>query len=166
MKTKLVFAMALLSVCILTACSREVYLYPIQGPLALQTPQPIFAAKVTGAFASGKITATLANGEVFAGPWKMILVRDRMKSAASGVKGQFSLAPEWDTVYGQGFYTANVLGTPLFVQAVLTGSQGTVLHVEAYRQEHGSDTNPHSVALPDIRGVAKDSKGNIFKLAL
>jgi hypothetical protein len=151
MKTKLALFLALLSVCILTACSREVHLYPIQGPLASQTPTPIFAAKITGAFNSGSITATLANGEVFSGPWKMISV---------------SLASAWDTVYGQDFYTAHVLGTPLFVQAVLTGNQGTVLQVEMYRQEHGSDTGPNSVAPLDIRGVAKDSKGNIFKIVI
>ena len=153
MKTKLALFLALLSVCILTACSREVHLYPIQGPLASQTPTPIFAAKITGAFNSGSITATLANGEVFSGPWKMISVKKRMKSAATGAPGQLSLASAWDTVYGQDFYTAHVLGTPLFVQAVLTGNQGTVLQVEMYRQEHGADSS----APLDIKGVAKDS---------
>ena len=92
-------------------------------------------------------------------------MKTRVQSAAAGTPGQFSLASAWDTVYGQGFYTAHVLGTPLFAQTVLTGNQGSVLQVEMYRQEHGSDTDPNSVAPLDIRGVAKDSKGNIYKLA-
>ena len=157
MKAKL--ALVLLGVCLISGCYRYVHLYPIQGPLALQAPSPIFTAKMTGAFNSGNLTLTLANGEAFSGPWKAISVKDRMQNAASSTPS-FSLAPAWDTVYGHGFYTAHVLGTPLFAQASLTGTQGTVLQAEMYRQDHGADT-----AAPfDIRGVAKDGKGNIYKM--
>jgi len=160
MKTKLVLALGLFSVSLLSGCYRYAHLYPIQGPLASLTPPPIYTAKMTGAFNSGNLSLTLANGEVFSGPWKAISVNERAKRATAGDPGQFSLATAWDTVYGQGFYTAHVLGTPLFAQAVLTGNQGTVLQAELYRQEHGGDDAPF-----DIKGVAKDSKGNLFKLA-
>jgi hypothetical protein len=43
---------------------------------------------------------------------------------------------------------------------VLTGSQGTTLTVEWYEESHGSGENTHLVA----RGIAHDSKGNVYKL--
>jgi hypothetical protein len=162
MKTKLVLVIALFCVCMISGCYRYARLYPIQGPLASQTPSPIFTAKITGAFNSGNLSVILANGETFTGPWKALSVKTRAQNAASSTPEQVSLASAWDTVYGQGFYTAHVLGTRLFAQAVLTGNQGTVLQVEMYRQEHGADSS----APLDIKGVAKDSKGNIYKLAL
>ncbi|MGB9406332.1 MAG: hypothetical protein WCA89_02285 [Terracidiphilus sp.] len=165
MKTKFALIFTLMSICLISGCYRYAHLYPIQGPLASLTPPPIYTAKITGAWNSGNLSVTLANGEVFSGPWKEISVKARTQSAAAGVPVQFNLASAWDAVYGQGFYTAHVLGTPLFVQAVLTGNQGTVLQVEMYRQEHGSDTDPNSAAPLDIKGVAKDSNGNIFKMA-
>jgi hypothetical protein len=48
----------------------------------------------------------------------------------------------------------------LFTRTLLTGSQGTVLQVEMYKQE---DQREDATTL-GIRGVAKDSKGNIYKL--
>jgi hypothetical protein len=160
---KVKFAFLLLGVCLLSGCLQVAHLYPVQGPLAGQTPPPVYAVKVTGAFNSGGISVTLVDGEVFKGPWKALSVEDRAQ--ASRAPQSFSLASAWDTVYGPGFYTSHVLGTRLFAQASLTGSRGTVLQVEMYRQVHAGEDNPSSGVLPDIRGVAKDSSGNIYKLA-
>jgi hypothetical protein len=160
MKTKFVLALGFFSVCMISGCYRYVHLYPVQGPLAAQAPPPIYIAKMTGAFNSGNLSVTLTNGEIFSGPWREITVKERAQRAIAGAPGEFSLATAWDVVYGQGFYTSHVLGTPLFLQTVLTGKMGTVLQVEMYRQDHGSDSS----AAIDIKGVAKDSKGNIYKI--
>jgi hypothetical protein len=154
-------ALLLLSTCLVSGCFNA-HLYPVQGPLASQTPPPIYAAKVVGAFNSGKVSATLANGEVFAGPWKAISVKERAAQSAAGKQPAFSLSAAWDTVYGPGFYTAHVLGTRLFAQATLTGSHGTALQMEMYRHEHPGDAAAPAI---DVKGVAKDDQGNIYKLA-
>jgi hypothetical protein len=65
----------------------------------------------------------------------------------------------WDTVYGSGFYVSHILGTRLYVQAVIPGNRGTILDVEMYRSE---EKEPNSVSA--IKGVAKDNKDNIYKL--
>jgi hypothetical protein len=89
-------------------------------------------------------------------------IKARADSAAVGAPQLTNLASAWDTVYGQGFYTAHVLGTKFFARASITGNQGTVLEVEMYRLEPNTQ-NPGPI---EIKGVAKDSKGNIYKLAL
>jgi len=152
------FALLLLIVCTIPGCYRYAHLYPVQGPLASLTPPPVYTVKMTGVFNSGNVTATLADGEDFSGPWKAISVKER---ATAGSPASFSLASAWDTVYGQGFYTAHVLGTHLFAQASLVGKQGAVLQVEMYRQVLTADPG----APLDIKGVAKDSTGNVYKLA-
>ena len=160
------FALVLLAVCMISGCTFTGRLYPVQGPLSSQTPTPIFTAKMTGMLKPQTISAVLSNGEVFKGTWAVPTVKVRADSAAAGTPQLTSLASAWDTVYGQGFYTAHVLGTRFFAQTSLTGSQGNVLQVEMYRQEHGSDSDPHNAAPLDIKGVAKDSKGNIYKVVL
>jgi hypothetical protein len=162
MKKNSVLVFALLGICAIAGCYRSAHLYPVQGPLASLTPPPIYTAKITGAFNSGSISVVLADGEVFTGPWKALSVKARAQKANAGSTEQVTLASAWDTVYGKGFYTAHVLGTILFAQATLTGNRGTILQVEMYRQEHGADTSGQI----DIKGVAKDSKGNIYKLVV
>jgi hypothetical protein len=62
----------------------------------------------------------------------------------------------WDRVYGEGFFVANILGNPVFARAVLAGTKGTILNVEFYAPTPGQMTN--------VKGVAVDNDGNIFKL--
>jgi hypothetical protein len=72
------------------------------------------------------------------------------------------MSSEWDTVYGLGFYVSHVLGSKLYVQAALSGNKGTVLNVEMYRPEVVEGRNIAS----SVKGVAKDNRGNIYKLVL
>ncbi|MEI9977251.1 MAG: hypothetical protein WDO73_37480 [Ignavibacteriota bacterium] len=60
----------------------------------------------------------------------------------------------WDQIYGEGYYTAHVLGAKLHAQALITGSRGSTLSVEFYRPD----------AIPQVQGVAKDSNGNTYKM--
>jgi hypothetical protein len=155
---KVKFALALFGIGLISGCQLNGHLFPVQGPLASLAPPPVYSVKMTGAINSGNLVVALADGEKFSGPWKQLSVNARTQSA--GDASSFNLASAWDTVYGQSFYSAHVLGTRLFTRTLLTGSQGTVLQVEMYKQEdHREDATTSG-----IRGVAKDSKGNIYKL--
>jgi len=66
------------------------------------------------------------------------------------------LSVAWDRVYGEGFIVANILGNPVFARAVLAGTKGTILNVEFCVPTPGQMTN--------VKGVAVDNYGNIFKL--
>lgn len=144
-------------------------LYPVQGPLAALAPPPVYTAKISltpnwskpvtvGAHANdsmGKIAVVMANGEQFNGAWKLIYQQPDAANTASD-----PLAGAWNTVYGNGYYSAHVLGTPLFVHTDITGTQGTTLAVEWYEEAYGAAQNQRLVA----RGIARDSKGDVFKL--
>ncbi len=127
----------------------------MKGPLAAQTAPPIYAAKMTGAFNSGNITVTLANGEACKGAWGLVSRKPTDAGAASSV----DWPKVWDAVYGGGYYTANVLGAPLHVRSALTGSKGTTLDVEMFRRDVPGQ-------LTEIHGVAEDNRGNIYKIVI
>jgi hypothetical protein len=117
------------------------HLYPVHGPLSTNTPKPVYSIFMSGGLGSGNLSATLQNGEVCSGSWTMIRPDD---PAAS------DMSADWDSVYGPGFFTANVLGNPAFARATLNGTQGTILNVEF---------NPGAPM-----GIAKDNRGDVFKL--
>ncbi len=156
MKAKILIALLVLGVCILSGCQFNGRVYPVQGPLATQTPPPVFSAKVTGVFSSGHFTVVFANGEECKGTWSMV-----SQKPTQGAQGSANASPDlssaWDRVYGQGFYTAHILGAKLHLQSTLTGSKGTILHVELYRPDTEEGLN-------EIKGVGIDGDGDIFKL--
>jgi hypothetical protein len=124
------------------------HLYPVAGPLSTQTPLPIFDITLNR-LQSQAIVATLQNGEVCTGPQSQILQSDPSANQMSA---------QWDLVYGQGFFQANVLGNMYLYRANLTGASGTTLNVEFYLHAH----NP-----PDMgtaKGIAQDNRGNVYKL--
>ena len=158
MKSKLYFV--LLGVSMMLGCTRTVRFYPVQGPLAAQTPPPVQVAKLTGAFRSGNISVTLNDGEVCKGRWTMVPRPHTTQAANTASAPPTPLLSVWDTVYGQGFYVSHVLGARLYARAVLTGDRGTTLNVEMYRPESGRERD----GLDAIKGVARDNKDNIYKL--
>ena len=157
MKLKLAFPLLALWVCILSGCYLNGHLYPVQGPLAAQTPPPVFNARMSGAFNSGSLTALLTGGEVCKGAWSGVN-QNPAAGAGSGASPAPDLSSAWDTVYGHGFYTAHILGARLHVKGVLTGNKGTILHVELYRPDTPNGLN-------EIKGVGTDDNGNVYKLA-
>jgi len=140
--------LALLAGMMTAGCAVHAGLYPVGGP-SEQASGAIPSVKITGPFNSGNISVKLNDGEVCKGRWNRI-------TATSAN----ALAPVWDTVYGQGFYVAHVLGTSLYAQSVLTGNRGTTLTIEMYRRESGDPNH-----ITPLQGVAKDNHGNIYKLA-
>jgi len=160
MKTRVVLLAC--AVLFLSGCYRSGRLYPVQGPLAAQTDPPIFSARLTGALNSGNMSVTLAGGEVCTGAWGLV---SRKPINTGNAPASTASAPGvdwpkvWDAVYGGGFYTANVLGAPLHVRSTLTGSKGTMLDVELYRRDIPGQ-------MTEIRGVAQDNRGNIYKVVI
>jgi hypothetical protein len=144
-------AVMLLIATALTGCMVMVpgHLYPIQGPLASQTPMPILPLTLSGILNSGSLSVTLQGGETCKGSWNQVHADD-----PSGNK----MAAQWDAVYGQGFFTANVLGNPVFARSALTCNKGSTLNVELYDPKPG---NPIAVV-----GIAQDDKGNLYKMTL
>jgi len=110
---------------------------------------------------SGSFSAVLNDGEVFKGRWELVRRPNTEKdAAATSAPSAGSLSAEWDLVFGQGFYVAHVLGARLYGRAELTGSRGTILNVELYKSDNAREDAPGSV-----KGVAKDNKNNIYKVA-
>lgn len=157
---KSLLALSLLCVSTLTGCATARF-YPVQGPLSTQTPPPVYVAKFSGAFNSGDLSVVLGGGEVCKGRWAQV-PRPKTPDAATAASATTAnnLLAEWDTVYGTGFYVANVLGARLYARAVLTGNHGTILNVELYKPDKVENTTVGA-----IKGVARDDKGNIYKVA-
>jgi hypothetical protein len=152
----------LLAIFTMSGCSHTARLYPVQGPLSAQTPPPVLVGKITGAFNSGDLSVKLSDGEVCTGRWSVVHPPQVAKGENAAVAQTMTGMPAaWDAAYGQGFYVSHVLGTRLHAQAELAGDRGTVLNVEMYRS-----LEEHAEALPaSIKGVAKDNKDNIYKVA-
>jgi hypothetical protein len=158
MKTKLVLSLAALCICIVAASgsASAQKLYPVLGPLAAQTPQPVFKGQIRRpVFSVGSVflllkSWTVSNGDVLQGKPKTLKASSVTPAPQTGEISlpQPNLAFAWDAVYGEGFFVAHILGNE-FGQGVFTGSQGTVLQVES---------------LDGRNGVAVDNKGNTYKM--
>ena len=159
MKAKFSLIVAALCVYIFAGCAHASgqKLYPVSGPLALQTPAVVFSGKINrpmfskyGNFYLLK-SWTVANGEVLLGKCSVVTATSpNMKT--SGAPGSYppqpNLAFAWDAIKGPGFYVSHVLGNKIY-QGTFTGNQGTVLQVESVDNQSG---------------VAVDNKGNVYKI--
>ena len=161
MNTRLVIIVVAASM--LAGCRAGMRLYPVKGPLAEQTPMPVFTGKITQTRpSSGKISLYLAGGELFTGNWKQV----NPAPGASGQRTTDALAADgmssvWDAIYGPGFYVAHVLGAREHGASHMTGNRHTMLDVEfiSREREHGI-----SIEKDTVKGVARDSKGNVYKV--
>src|ERR1017187_4437728 len=155
MKTKLV--LALLSICVVAggAAAFGETLYPVQGTAGAQAPPPVMKATFHGT-TSGNFSLVQANGETFQGKWAALtpsFASNKTPENPASYLPQPNLASAWDTVYGQGYFLAQVLGTRI-MQVVATGDKGTVIQVERLYGDPRAGFN----------GVAVDSKGNVYKV--
>jgi hypothetical protein len=144
----------LLATSLLTGCGLAGRLYPVQGPLAQQHPTPIYSFTAVGLYTDGTVTATVQDGEVCTGHLGPVTPDDPTAS---------QMSTDWDGVYGNGFFVANVLGNATFDRAVLMGTKGTSLTVEFYNP---SPAQPGPLQQLGIKGIAKDNKGNLYKLVM
>jgi hypothetical protein len=123
----------------LSGCVPSITMYSVSGPVTVQNPGTTYTLKSFQDVGS----LTLLDGEVCSGPW----VSHTPKEISDT-----ELAPVWDSVYGNGFFAAKVLGTKIST-ASLVGNRGTTLQVAVLQRG------------PLSPGVATDSRGNIYKLA-
>jgi hypothetical protein len=146
----------LLAVTFLSGCYgiNKMRFYPVKDSVA-QTPSPAFIARMKGGSNSGEISVVLPDGETCKGPWTRV-AREPHASGAPPATAE-GMPAVWDSVYGQGFYVAHVLGKYIHGTAVVTGDRGTVLNVEFVNGEEAD---------PGVRGVAKDNKANVYKVVI
>ncbi|MFZ0520072.1 MAG: hypothetical protein WAL95_03560 [Candidatus Acidiferrales bacterium] len=152
MKFRLI--LVLCAATVVLGCDVRASLYPVQGPLFKQSPAVTYAAKIEGFNGPGRaISVNYRDGEILTGNWEIVPgARASKGAAATSVPASGNLSADWDAVYGPGFYSGHVLGQT-YERAVLKGNHGTVMTVELYRRE-------------DIRGVARDGQGNVFKVVV
>lgn len=157
MKFKILFA--LLAIAMLTGCyaNMGVRLYPVQGPLAAKAPLPVFPAMLTERSSAGEIRLTLPGGEECQGSFTR-LKPEVTQQGETTVNASVSdgMASVWDSVYGQGFYVAHVLGSQYHRVGNATGDHGTVLKIEFVEM---AERDPVAA-----RGVARDNHQNIYKI--
>jgi len=146
MKSKL--CLLLLAISTMLGCYMNARLYPVQGPLAAQTPVPVLMAKITGKVNAESISVVLSDGEECKGRWVFVNNVQSSKGPNSVTAPTTELSGAWDSIYGPNFYSSRIIGAKYYAQAVARGNRGTILNVELYGD----------------KGVAKDDKGNIYKL--
>lgn len=138
-------AIALIIPVLLAACVHDIRLDPVAGPLSHQVPTPT----VIVVYSAPAFSVRFANGEVCRGDGSDFLV---------GTVSESPLAQEWDTVYGAGFFRTHVLGVSIH-RTVLVGDRGTTVVLE-----NGPITPESKGSLLGV-GVAKDSRGNVYRLS-
>ena len=128
-------------------CSTTANLYPVKGPLAEVKPLPVIRARVAGIMGnSGSLSLTMPDGELCNGQW----------SSAAGMSvtyGSGTLFSQYGSAYWSGYTVGNKPGENRG-QAIVIGERGTVIEIEFYT---GSGT-------ANGFGLAKDNKGNIYKV--
>ena len=144
-----------MAVTAIVACSTTATLYPVDGPLSKQQPLPVLTAAVDGIMGNtGGISLSLPDGERCTGKWSSIAPMSvGFSTATASGSATNAMASVWTTVYGSGFSVRNLPGVNKG-EAMLVGNRGTVIQVEFYT---GSGT-------ANGTGVAKDNKGNVFKV--
>jgi hypothetical protein len=155
MKIKLVLALLSIGMISGSAPAFGQKLYPVQGPLVSQPTPPVFSGQIRKPIIGGALPTllkswTLANGEVLNGKCATVRassLNTKTPGSPDSYPPQPNLAFAWDAIYGQGYFTAHILGRKIW-QGIFTGDHGTILQVEI---------------LDELHGAAVDNKGNIYK---
>jgi hypothetical protein len=131
---------------LLVGCVGTAYLYPVQGPLATQSPPPVVPLHVIGF----SLSLALPDGETFKGKGSLVPHTQNPLNP---------LSAQWDLVYGSGYYLAHVLGTDAYRIATLTGDKGSTIRIEL------TSLTDSGGAVSQV-GVAVDDKGDVFKITV
>lgn len=141
-----VFKLLPLFAVLLAGCVGTAFLYPVQGPLATQSPPPVIPLHVVGF----TLTLTLPSGETFKGTGSLVPHTQNPLNP---------LSAQWDLVYGSGYYVAHVLGTDAYRVATLNGDKGSTIRIEL------TSLTDRGGAVSQV-GVAVDDKGDVFKITV
>jgi hypothetical protein len=192
MKAKHVLAAIMPCVCMISGCHSDVRIHPVDNAVVPKVPGAVVSMRA--GFKSGKMTVTLPNGEKCRGAWRTIRLTKthgaeaitendiatdgtdaglvvvagnpgepaptRPSQAAATAQPPADLESAWVAAWGRNFYEDQILEARSLAEATLTGNRGTVLHVEIDLQGYGWG----DVGGIDIMGVARDNKGNIYKV--
>jgi hypothetical protein len=131
---------------LMAGCAGTAFLYPVQGPLAAQSPPPVVPLHAVGF----SLSLTLPNGETFKGKGSIVPHTQNPLNP---------LSAQWDLVYGPGYYLAHVLGTDAYRVATLTGDKGSTIRIEL------TSLTDRGGAVSEV-GVAVDDKGDVFKITV
>lgn len=146
--------------CMCSGCELQVpaAFNPVQGPVAGQTPRPTYAGQFTVLLSrlDGPVSVQLTNSETFTGGWQAIGPLSNPTIGPPGAAPPPDLSADWDFIYGPGYFRAHVLGAYYYVRASLAGSAGGTAVVEI--------ADEHRVC-GDMRGVARDSHQNVYKVS-
>lgn len=140
---KMILSLFALLAATLCGCSVTASLYPVEGPLSKVTPLPIIKATVHGVLGdSGDIDLTMPDGEVCEGQW----------SSTGGVSASYKAGSLFSQYGGEYWAGYNIDGNR--GQAIAVGERGRVIEVEFY-------TRPGTAS---GFGIARDNKGNVYKV--
>lgn len=130
-----------------SACSTTARLYPVQGPSSEMKPPPVINAKVSGIMGNnGKMTFSLPDGIPCKGEWS--------SAAGSGVSfASGSLIGQYGAAHLSGFSISPGQGQNPG-SAITLCDDGTRFEIEFIT---GAGT-------ANGFGIAKDNKGNVYKL--
>src|SRR5258708_34886488 len=116
MQTNRILSLAALCFCITASGSAFAQkLYPVEGPLAAQTPQPVFKGQIRRPmFGAGPVflllkSWTVANGEILQGKPKTVTASSVNAQPGAGAISvpEPNLAFAWDAIYGEGVFVAD-----------------------------------------------------------
>jgi hypothetical protein len=142
MKKAILLVLAMIFVLVISGCSMKATMYPVSGPLVESgQAQPIPVEYSYNGSGHGSIIFYMPDGEICKGEYTTV--------ADSQIATVFAY-DQFTTYYGNGFSTSS----KQHGQAIAYGNAGTVLQAEYFVDAmtfHGY-------------GLAKDNKGNIFKL--
>ena len=153
MRNQLIFGLLCISIISLSACYRGTHLHPVSGPATAESH--VANIKVSGTFNSGTFIADLTEERVFHGDF----CKGRWKAATQAMPPSANeMASVWDTVYGNGYYAAQILGAKRCARGSGACKDGGVLEAEICQIENRQNRKTTKV------GVARDNKNNIYRI--
>jgi hypothetical protein len=126
---------------------QSIYFYPIN------TTNPTQSFKGTIYNLSGKLKLTSSGGEEYSG--ELFSINRPKDPSDSLYVNELGFPKNWNTVYGDGFFSMNVLGSKRYSRGKLVGTSGGIVYVEIIRP------NPTSY---ERIGVAIDSNRQVYKI--
>ena len=159
------FGLVMVVLLALSGCTAKTTLYVVDGPLAAQKPAPVYPGTMTvhASLHAATVSIVMDGGEKFRGNLELSRAPQVGTRAGDGGSRFASMEDAWDQIYGKGYYVAHVLGDGQFGHLQMTGSNGTVVEFELHSAVSG--TGDQTVMSQPL-GVAKDSKGNLYKVVV
>lgn len=133
--------------CLLIACSMVASLVPVEGPLSLLRPVPIYKIKAGGTMSGGGKLSVIMDKETCEGRWATASDGPAVTFAAGNLISQYGSA------YLSG-YSVSQGGGKSPGQGAMTCADGRVIQAEFL----SSGSTGHGF------GIAKDNQGNVYKL--